>query len=240
MGVPERGARHEKVGLDSPRSPRRFPARAYDASLKAFQGKAFVRAAGATEYRPLRAGQKFRRDDTIRTGDGGRVQVAFKSGATVLVKENSRFSLRSDKNGDALSFVRGEFLIGLRNRLKGRNKFTVRTPACVAAVRGTVFWGLSDDKKKSTYACFTGAIEITAEKQSVTSTQGQSWKWPSAPRRARPLRPIFPRTTSRPSRWTTVCRESTRFGGRRGGVGPCGHAPRLFIEKRGPGRRRFD
>ncbi|HND63313.1 MAG TPA: FecR domain-containing protein, partial [Elusimicrobiota bacterium] len=148
-------------------------ARAYDATLKAFQGKAFVRSAGETAYRPLRPGQKFRRDDTLRTGDGGLVQVAFKSGATVLVKENSRFSLRSDKNGDALTFVRGEFLIGLRNRLKGRDKFTVRTPACVAAVRGTVFWGLSDDKKKSTYACFTGAIEVTARGRSVTLNPGQ-------------------------------------------------------------------
>lgn len=172
MGVPERGRAMKKWVLILLGVLAVSPARAYDASLKAFQGKAFVRAAGATEYRPLRAGQKFRRDDTIRTGDGGRVQVAFKSGATVLVKENSRFSLRSDKNGDALSFVRGEFLIGLRNRLKGRNKFTVRTPACVAAVRGTVFWGLSDDKKKSTYACFTGAIEITAQGQSVTLNPG--------------------------------------------------------------------
>lgn len=149
------------------------PARAADATLRALSGKAYVRSAGAAAFRPARAGQKLRRDDTLRTGDGAVAQVVFKSGATVLVKEKSRFSLRADKTGEVLTFVRGEFLIGLRRKLKDGRKFEVRTPACVAAVRGTVFWGLSDENKKSTYACFTGAIDVTAQGKTAALRPGE-------------------------------------------------------------------
>ena len=76
MGVPERGRAMKKWVLILLGVLAVSPARAYDASLKAFQGKAFVRAAGATEYRPLRAGQKFRRDDPLRPRDGCPVHSA--------------------------------------------------------------------------------------------------------------------------------------------------------------------
>jgi hypothetical protein len=146
---------------------------AYEGVVKAYTGRVLYRAAKAEGFLPIKKNQKLSPNDQIRTDKNGRVQFTFKSGATVLVKENAHVTVKSDRVGDKVAFLRGEFLIGLRQKLKQGRTFEVHTPACVAAVRGTVFWGLSDDKKKSTYACFTGAIEVTARGRSVTLNPGQ-------------------------------------------------------------------
>src|SRR5262245_17387770 len=97
-------------------------ASAYDAVIKAVKGEVFVKAAGTDRFKPAKYGHKLMKDEQVRTGPGGAVQVAFRSGSTVLVKENSRFLLRIDKFGDFVSFSKGEFLIGLGKKLKPGRK----------------------------------------------------------------------------------------------------------------------
>lgn len=146
---------------------------AADARIKNLQGDVSIRRAGQKEWKPAKKGQTIRRNDRVYLSTGSTAQLAFASGATLLVKEKSRFSLRRDPQGDVVSFTVGEFLIGLKRKLKGREQFRVRTPAAVAAVRGTVFWGKTDDAQTSYYACLTGAIEVSAYNKKVTVLPGQ-------------------------------------------------------------------
>jgi hypothetical protein len=151
-------------------------AEASEAVLKALQGEVSVRPADSREFAPARAGQKLGPDDQVRTGRGALAQIQFRSGASLLMKERSRALVRARGREVFVSFSRGEFLIGLKKKLGVKDKFTVRTPACIAAVRGTVFWGLSDDDKSSTYACFVGEVEVSAQGRSVVLSPGQKLK----------------------------------------------------------------
>ncbi len=143
------------------------------AQIKSFRGDVVVKSAGKKGWSKAVPGQKIRRNDRVHVKGGAVAQLEFASGAMVLVKENSRFSLLRYKNNDMLSFAIGEFLIGLKRKLKKDEKFRVRTPAAVAAVRGTVFWGKSDDLQTSRYACLTGSIDIWAKNKTVTLKPGQ-------------------------------------------------------------------
>jgi ferric-dicitrate binding protein FerR (iron transport regulator) len=124
---------------------------------------------------PTRAktGQKLKRNDQVRIGTSGILQLDFDSGAILLVKEKSQFSLKRDNRGSLVSFRIGEFLVGLKQKLQGEQRFRVRTPTAVASVRGTVFWGKSNEAKTTSYACFTGSIEVWGKGQQVILEPGQ-------------------------------------------------------------------
>ena len=61
----------------------------------------------------------------------------------------------------------------------------MKTPAAVAAVRGTLFWGLSDAELNTTYACFQSAIEITARRQISDAETGRKNFYPLRQTRAK-------------------------------------------------------
>jgi hypothetical protein len=93
----------------------------------------------------------------------------------VLLRDDSLVTLQGDRKQRALSVRFGEFLIGLRRKLERNESFKVRTPAAVAAVRGTLFWGRSDAKDKSTtYAGFGRTVAVRAKGKTVLVTPGKT------------------------------------------------------------------
>jgi ferric-dicitrate binding protein FerR (iron transport regulator) len=144
-----------------------------EAVLKASRGHVSVRSAATRQWTVAQPGMELNRNDQVMTGKNGAVQLSFANGATMLVKERSRFSLSADKWGRLVRFRSGEFLIGLRKKLEGADRFRVRTPIAVAAVRGTVFWGKSDPTEGDKFACFTGFIEVYAKGKNITLEPGQ-------------------------------------------------------------------
>ncbi|MBI3566472.1 MAG: FecR domain-containing protein, partial [Elusimicrobia bacterium] len=112
--------------------------------------------------------------DRVRTGAGAVAQVVLDGDrGAVLVREDSSFTLEGDPENTMLDFRVGEFLVGLRKSLTQGQTFKVRTPAAVAAVRGTLFWGKSDDAKTTTYAGFGHSIEVTAKGKTVVVGAGE-------------------------------------------------------------------
>jgi len=91
----------------------------------------------------------------------------------VLVRGDSSFTITGDADHTQLNFRFGEFLIGLRKALTSSQSFKVRTPAAVAAVRGTLFWGKSDESKTTTYAGFGHTIAVTAKGKTVLVHAGE-------------------------------------------------------------------
>ncbi len=173
-------------------------AHAADAVLKSCRGVVSVRLVATGKWVRGKPGQDLHRNDQVRTGAKGAVQLAFASGANMLVKEGSWLSLRRDRRGPIVSFRAGEFLIGLKNKLEGKDRFRVRTPVAVGAIRGTVFWGKHDKSNTTTFACLTGTIDVWAQGGNVLLEPGQlttvSGKAAPAPTQAHNITPEFVQT----------------------------------------------
>lgn len=149
-------------------------ARAADAVLVKAKGDVFIRAGGSEKYLRAKGGEELLYGDRVRTGAGAVAQVELPGRGAVLVREDSSFTLEGDPENTMLNFRVGEFLIGLKKSLTEGQTFKVRTPAAVAAVRGTLFWGKSDEAKNTTYAGFGHTIEVTAKGKTVTVAAGQT------------------------------------------------------------------
>jgi hypothetical protein len=164
------------------------PCAAADAVLEKASGQVLMKSRTTGNYFQIKQGAPLSFGDQLKTGQGGLAHVVFKGGTAVLVKGNSRVALRGNKKDVLMDFETGEFLIGLRKKLTSNKSFRVKTPVAVAAVRGTLFWGLSDAEKTTTYACFSGSIAIEANGQNVTLAPGQTVKIPDG----KPMDPVQP------------------------------------------------
>lgn len=146
---------------------------AVDAVLQRVSGKVMVRAAGEKHFEKAAAGAPLLFGDQIKTMAGSLAHIVFSEGPTILIKENSNLTLEGNRKDLQVSFKLGEFLIGLKKKLGEGRSFRVKTPAAVAAVRGTLFWGLSDKSKATTYACFGSVLSIEAQGKTVELRAGQ-------------------------------------------------------------------
>lgn len=145
-----------------------------DALLAKVSGHVTIAGAGSKTRYKARGGETLLYGDSVRTAPGAVAQVTLKDRGAVLIHENTFFVLGGNDRNTLLDFARGEFLIGLKKKLRRGMSFKVRTPAAVAAVRGTLFWGKSDKDKTTTYAGFGHRIEVTAKGKTVAVEAGQT------------------------------------------------------------------
>ncbi|MEH6911966.1 MAG: FecR domain-containing protein [Oceanicoccus sp.] len=113
-------------------------------SVSYVQGQAYVTRSDEQTSRPITIGDKLLIGSTIRTDDGS-MTLTFGGGAQMLLENNSELVL------DAMSSFEGQGYVDSRMRLnrgsiktrvpltKPRSRFSISTPAAVAAVRGTEF-----------------------------------------------------------------------------------------------------
>ncbi|HZS12856.1 MAG TPA: FecR domain-containing protein [Nitrospirales bacterium] len=114
----------------------------------------------------------------MRTGRKAVAHVEFPDQTVVLVKEGSDFTLQGAARRKSLRFAVGEFLVGLKRTLAPEESLEIRTPSAVAAVRGTLFWGLSDSEKNSVWSGFGHKVAITARKKTVVLEPGRTVRVP--------------------------------------------------------------
>lgn len=139
-------------------------ASAQDVTVLKISGPVSVLAAGGRRYADAKPGQDVLFGDTIRVGKGGIAHLIFPDRGAVLLREETVLTLQGSPSRTTLSFKFGEFLIGISKKLSNGQSFRVRTPAAVAAVRGTLFWGKSDKADKSSaYAGFGHTVAVTAK-----------------------------------------------------------------------------
>jgi hypothetical protein len=113
-------------------------------SVSYVQGQAYVTHPDEQTSRPIAIGDKLLIGSTIRTDDGS-MTLTFGGGAQMLLENNSELVL------DTMSSFEGQGYVDSRMRLnrgsiktrvpltKPRSRFSISTPAAVAAVRGTEF-----------------------------------------------------------------------------------------------------
>jgi hypothetical protein len=150
------------------------PAFAADAKLARVSGDVSYKTEDEKNFTPAKGGEELIYGDTIKTGPGAVAHVLLTKRGAILIRENSEFTLEGNKKDTVLNFSLGEFLIGLSRKLAEGQTFKVKTPAAIASVRGTLFWGKSDEKRTSTYAGFGHQVEITAGGKTVMLDAGQT------------------------------------------------------------------
>ena len=124
---------------------------------------------GTSEAVNVAIGDKIQRNDVITTGNNTTVTLQVTSTGVVRVLENSEFSFATIKENGAteLSLVRGSVFSKINKISKG-NSYKVKTPLCIAAVRGTEFL--------STYGNDKSEVQVLGGKVAVDSVDGNNEK----------------------------------------------------------------
>lgn len=150
------------------------PACAQDATIEKVSGRVSIRAEGEERWLRAKAGDALIIGDSVKTSAHAAAQVVIgKAKAAVLLAENTQFTLRGEPDNEIVDFTVGEFLIGLFKKLKASQSFKASTPAAVASVRGTLFWGKTDESANATFAGFGHIVEVSAQGKTVTVQAGQ-------------------------------------------------------------------
>lgn len=147
---------------------------ATDAVLVKVLGKVTIQTVGSKAQAPAKDGDSLIFGDAVRTGRKSLAHVVFPDGDTVLLNENTILTLKGTPQKKLMRFWVGEFLIGLKRKLGADESFRVKTPAAVAAARGTLFWGKTTKDKTTTYAGFGSEISVTAKGKTVVVKAGQT------------------------------------------------------------------
>jgi ferric-dicitrate binding protein FerR (iron transport regulator) len=124
------------------------------------------------------AGLEVGRGDVVETGRDGSAVLELAGSVEVKLRENTRLSLDSLERSDiAVGLAKGGLFSRVAQRLSGR--YSVRTDAAVAGVRGTEFfvaYGRRIDALPDVWLCVNeGSVEvqIPESSQSLTVREGE-------------------------------------------------------------------
>ena len=150
------------------------PAFTQDAAIDKVSGRVSLRPEGEERWLRAKAGDTLIFGDSVKTSAHGAAQVVIGKGkAAVLLAENTQFTLRGEPENEVIDFTIGEFLIGLFKKLQKNQSLRASTPAAVASVRGTLFWGKTDESDNATFAGFGHIVEVSAHGSTVTLKAGE-------------------------------------------------------------------
>ncbi len=134
------------------------------------KGRVEVRRSQAqvTRWNALKKGQSLKPGDTVRTGQGGKVELKLDDGSKVVVGPSSRVKVQESSPNKLFYLAVGKMKSFVK-KLRPNNAFEVRTPVAAAAVRGTVFEMGFDEEGKAGY--------LEVDRGSVLLTQDGRDNW---------------------------------------------------------------
>ena len=104
--------------------------------------------------------------DTIRTGEASGMDLEFPNGALLRIKERTSISINSILSQEdtqvEIALNRGKIFSKIKNKLKDKESFRIKTPTMIAGVRGTEFSVSEEEIPK--IMVLEG--EVSAEKES--------------------------------------------------------------------------
>jgi len=126
-------------------------------------GQAEVRAAAGKTFIPAKSGQSIQAGDELRTGPGSSVILTAPDESYMVVSENSKLTVDDFWSGNFKSIMNlmlGQVRFYIQ-RLGGRpNRYSVRTPTALIAVRGTTFDVIVDDTQTAEVRCLDGQVTV--------------------------------------------------------------------------------
>jgi len=133
-------------------------------------GKPQIKAAGTQALKRLALNRFVYEGDTVKTGPGEKVGIAFVGGAELRINENSEFEMESG-GGTKPTSVKTSLGQGWTRLLHGKSGIRVRTPVAVCAVRGTE--ADVDMNGRMTVKVYEGHVDVSNEQGSQSMTAGQ-------------------------------------------------------------------
>jgi hypothetical protein len=112
----------------------------------------------------LDVGQALENKDEVAVGKKSFASIIFLEDKSMLnIHENTNFIVHRDrKNSKIIRRISLEYGRLRANVQKSANKeFIISTPTSVAAVKGTIFWVISDETEGDTFYGVEGSVEIT-------------------------------------------------------------------------------
>lgn len=135
------------------------------------EGKAELQKVGEKDFKALKFNDMVREGDTVKTGHGVRVGIAFVGGAELRINEDSSFKMESG-GGSKPTSVFTQFGNAWTRLLHGRSGMNVRTPNAVAAVRGTEA-DVNLTNGPMTVKVYEGFVDVMNDKGTTALKAGQ-------------------------------------------------------------------
>lgn len=122
-------------------------------------GKVWIWHGTTKKWRPVAAQRRLDSGAWLRTGKQGAAVISFLDGSVIRISNSADFVLESHSAKKvSLRFTLGTLEAWIKEKTR---RFSVRTPAAVAAVRGTSFRVLVVKGGSSVFALFDGTLTIT-------------------------------------------------------------------------------
>jgi hypothetical protein len=133
----------------------------FTAKLFTAKGTVEVQKKGGAGWAAVKAPFMLDAGDQVRTGRKSKAELYMKYGSKVRLEADTTFEInRISHEENSVAVLKGRMQAWIR-KFAGRN-FTVRTPAAVCAVRGTVFGVEVAETGDATWDLFNGAIQVSA------------------------------------------------------------------------------
>ncbi|MGH7493426.1 MAG: FecR family protein [bacterium] len=137
-----------------------------------------VRVNRAAAQAPEKAGRGTRLNsgNVLRTGEESSAAMVFTDDKSILkVRANSKVNIAGEREESSiLKTIKLEFGQLWAKVTRSSTPFRIETPSGVAAVKGTVFYVLSDAKGGTIVFCLEGAIELANKLGKVLVNAGQT------------------------------------------------------------------
>jgi hypothetical protein len=132
----------------------------WDARLGQVKGEVTVYSAGDAAGAAGEEGMPLEKGDRVVTAEGSNAEVVLDGGSLITLREGSDFTIESAAKDDSVfSLALGSLLAKIQKL--GTQRLRVRTPAAVAAVRGTEF-GVEVDGEDTHVGVFDeGKVEVS-------------------------------------------------------------------------------
>ncbi|MDO8803614.1 MAG: FecR family protein [Elusimicrobiota bacterium] len=135
------------------------PVEAFTAKLFTAKGTVETLKAGTTTWLTIKAPYLLEINDQVRTGLKSKAELYIKYGSKIRLAAETTFVVnRVAPEENSVEVIRGKMQAWIR-KFVGRS-FSVRTPAAVCAVRGTVFEVEVADTGETAWSLFSGAIQV--------------------------------------------------------------------------------
>lgn len=155
------------------------------ATLSQAKGTVEVKRSGAALWTQAKSKDGVKPGDVLRTGAGSSAELSTAEGHRLQLREKTTARIDATDNGDSRFFLEVGKVRSRVAKLRGSQKFEIRTPLAVASVRGTVFDMEVGENQVSKLFVVEGAVgykELSGLSQEVLVPAGQGLTFtPPAP-----------------------------------------------------------
>ncbi|PIU18741.1 MAG: hypothetical protein COT16_01165, partial [Elusimicrobia bacterium CG08_land_8_20_14_0_20_44_26] len=156
-------------------------------------GSAYLAKSG-TEWQKITEGMLIEEETSITTNDSSYVILNFSDGHTIEISANSIFTVKTNSISNIdLDVWLGEIYARVK-KLPPSEKFNVRTPAAVCAVRGTKFRvAVGSDKKTDVYVDegIVGVMDSSGVGEEVFVREGEMSSVPPGQKASEPVKKAY-------------------------------------------------